>query len=75
MTFIAARLSQVGDAGLEGTAQSTGNTPACAIGAAQSAAVDPEMAIVIDAWAMLARRTRSIVVGEARKAISKSHPG
>jgi hypothetical protein len=62
----------VAEAGLEPVAKLSAKTVADATGGAESGAVDPGLATVIDAWPLLSPHSRSIIVGMAQKAIEKS---
>ena len=62
----------VAEEGLERPAKSSEKTIAGANGGAENGALDPGLAIVIDAWPVLAPHCRSIIVGMARKAIEKA---
>jgi hypothetical protein len=44
--------------------------PVSSDGAAECAAIDTELAIVVRAWAMLNQHSRSIIVGMSRKAMA-----
>ena len=53
--------------GTEHQSVSSGKTMVSSSGAAESAAVDVELAIVVGAWPLLTAHSRSIVLGIARK--------
>lgn len=57
----------VGD---EHPSKPSGNPDIASSGAAESAAVDPDLAIVIDAWARLAPNLQSVIVGLIRKTVA-----
>ena len=56
--------------GSERLSKPAGNTP-FPLTASRMAAVDPQLAIVIEAWNRIASHCRSIIIGMARKAISE----
>lgn len=58
----------VGD---EHLSESSGKSEVESGGAAESAAVDPDLAAVIDAWTTLTARSRSRIVGIVRKVLPK----
>jgi hypothetical protein len=62
----------LGDTGLALTAKSSGKSLLSSGGAAESAAVDAELSIVIGAWQLFAPHSRSIIVGMSRKAAEKA---
>ena len=57
----------MGDTGPATTEKSSGKSPLSFSGAAESAAVDAELAIVIDAWESLAPDLKSAIVAIVRK--------
>jgi hypothetical protein len=59
------------DTGLAHTAKSSEKTPISSNGAAESAALRPELAIVVEAWPRLYANTRSTIVGMARTAMER----
>ena len=61
----------MGDTGLETLADRSADMNGSAQGGAESGALDRELAIVIDAWAVLSAHSRSIIFGIARKAIAR----
>jgi hypothetical protein len=63
------RLPRVGDTGPEAPAELSGKMQIVSIGAAESAALDREFAIVSGAWLLLTPHCRSIIVGMCRKAL------
>jgi hypothetical protein len=63
---------QVGDTGLAPAAKSSGNSLLSSSGAAESAAVDAEFAIVIGAWPLLTAHSKSIIIGIARKSANRN---
>ena len=58
--------------GTEQQLKSPEKTTVSSSSAAESAAIDAQLAIVIDAWPSIAPHSRSIMVGMARKAIEKA---
>jgi len=62
----------MGDTGPATIAKSSGNTLVAPSGAAESAAIEAELAIVIHAWSMIAAHSRSIIVGIARNASNRN---
>lgn len=62
----------MGGEGLATTAKSPGKTRRSSQGGAESGAVDPDLAIVVDAWATLPARARAKIVGLVRESIEKA---
>lgn len=60
--------------GTEQPSESSGKGAVSSSGAAESAALAAQLAIVVDAWSMITPHCRSIVVGMARKAILQAAP-
>jgi hypothetical protein len=65
-------LYQVGVTELDPTAKSSENLQTPSSGAAESAAVDPDLAIVIKAWELFTAPSQSFIVEMARDVIAKS---
>jgi len=68
----------VGDTRLEPQPELSGKTHNSSNGGAESGALDPDLAVVIDAWPMLSVQCRSKILGLARKALgngAKRHSG
>jgi hypothetical protein len=63
---------EMGDTGSETLPKSSGKAVVSSSGAAESAAIDSALSIVITAWPVLAPHSRSIIVGMARKAAAKA---
>jgi len=61
----------MGDTGFEPLADLSVDMHGSAQSGAKSGALDCELAIVIDAWALLSAHSRSIIAGMARKAIAR----
>jgi hypothetical protein len=59
---------RVGDVGLEPTDKPSGKPLVLSGGAAESAALDTDLAIVVGAWPLLAVSAKSIIVWIARNA-------
>ena len=71
-------LRQLVEAGLEHQFNSAEKMPLPPGGGAESGALDPDLAVVIDAWPMLSVQCRSKILGLARKALgngAKRHSG
>ena len=66
---------RVGDTGPATPPKSPGNMPSQLNGAAESAALDADLAIINAAWPLLAAHSRSIIVGMSRKAVAKVAKG
>jgi hypothetical protein len=62
----------VGDPGPAPLARSSGKTLVPPSGAAEYAAIDAELATIIDAWRWIAPHSRSIILGMSRKAAAKA---
>lgn len=62
----------MGDEGLETIPASSGKTSDLSGGGAESGALDPGLAVVIDAWPALGPHRQSIIVGMARKASDRA---
>jgi hypothetical protein len=54
---------EMGDAGPETTAKSSGKTPFVSTSGAENGALEPRLVMVIDAWPMLSEHCRLIIVG------------
>jgi hypothetical protein len=61
--------------GEEHPSESTGKSEVESSGASESAAVDPELAIVIDAWDSLTQDLRSAIVGIVHKTCCPAQSG
>jgi hypothetical protein len=57
----------MGDTGPATTTKSSGKTLSGMSGAAESAALDADLAIVVGAWPLLGAHAKSIIIGMARK--------
>src|SRR4051794_21820839 len=61
------RLAKVLPVGIEPPSKSAENSLDSSSGAAECAAVDHDLALVIEAWAKLGARSRSLILGIVRK--------
>lgn len=57
--------------GAERTSNSSANTLVSCFGAAESAALDPDLSIVVGAWPVLAADAKSAILGIARKSANR----
>ena len=64
-------IRRVGDTGPATTAKSSGK-PLIEHGGAAKSAADDEVAAIVDAWPLLGKHSRSIIIGMARKAVANS---
>jgi hypothetical protein len=62
----------MGDEGLDPPSESSKKTDDSARGGAKSGALDPDLAIVADAWRLLTARSKAAIVGMAQKAVENA---